>query len=163
MAGDLTIRAVARGDHDQWLALWHAYNQFYGGAGTPPVMPPVAPEVTAATWGRFFDACEPLWALVAQRRGGRLVGFTHFLYHRNTNKVEPVCYLEDLFTAEAARGKGVGRALIEAVAAQARADGVTRVYWHTHETNAAAQRLYDRLAERAGFIMYRMEIPADSG
>src|SRR3546814_13954792 len=79
--------------------------------------PPVAPEVTAATWGRFFDDGEPLWALVAER-DGMLVGFTHYLFHRNTNMIEPVCYLEDLFTAAAARGKGVGRALIESVCAE---------------------------------------------
>lgn len=159
VARAIHVRAVAREDHDQWLPLWHGYNLFYGRTGNPPV----PPAVTAATWGRFFDAYEPLWALVAEDAAagserGRLVGFTHFLYHRNTNKVEPVCYLEDLFTAEAARGRGVGRALIEAVYARAKADGVTRVYWHTHETNATAQSLYDKLAERSGFIMYRKDL-----
>jgi GNAT superfamily N-acetyltransferase len=69
--------------------------------------------------------------------------------------IGPTCYLEDLFTAEAARGRGVGRALIEAVYAQAKADGLTRVYWHTHESNATAMRLYDQVAERPGFVMYR--------
>jgi GNAT superfamily N-acetyltransferase len=153
MSDGIAVRAVARGDYDAWLPLWHGYNVFYGRAEGAP------PAVTAATWGRFFDAYEPLWALVAEdAKSGELLGFTHYLYHRNTNHIQPVCYLEDLFTAEAARGKGVGRALIEAVYAQARADGVTRVYWQTQETNATAMRLYDQVAEKSDFIVYGREV-----
>jgi GNAT superfamily N-acetyltransferase len=150
LSDDIRIRAVARDDYAQWLPLWQGYNAFYGRSGATAV----APAITAATWGRFFDAYEPLWALVAEREGA-LVGLVHYLYHRHTNMIEPTCYLEDLFTAEAARGRGVGRALIEAVYARAKADGLTRVYWHTHESNATAMRLYDQVAERPGFVMYR--------
>lgn len=153
MPNNLQIRPPRPDDHDQWLPLWHAYNVFYGRTGNPPV----DPEVTAATWGRFFDAYEPLWARVAEL-DGKLVGLVHCLFHRNTNMVEPVCYLEDLFTAEAARGRGVGRALIEAVYAEAKAAGVTRVYWHTQEGNATARRLYDQVAEKSEFIMYRKDL-----
>src|SRR3546814_5601081 len=53
--GDIRIRAVHRDDHGQWLPLWHAYNVFYGRPWGQKDEPPVAPEVTAATWGRFFD------------------------------------------------------------------------------------------------------------
>jgi GNAT superfamily N-acetyltransferase len=150
LSDDIRIRAVARDDYDEWLPLWQGYNAFYGRSGATAV----APAITAATWGRFFDAYEPLWALVAEREGA-LLGLVHFLYHRHTNMIAPTCYLEDLFTAEAARGRGVGRALIEAVYARAKADGLTRVYWHTHESNATAMRLYDQVAERPGFVMYR--------
>jgi GNAT superfamily N-acetyltransferase len=153
MSDDIQVRAIRREDYDAWLPLWQGYNAFYGRSGETAV----APEITAATWGRFFDAYEPLWALVADE-GGALVGLVHYLYHRVTNRVGPVCYLEDLFTAEAARGKGVGRALIEAVYAQARADGVTRVYWQTQETNATAMRLYDQVAEKSDFIVYGREV-----
>jgi GNAT superfamily N-acetyltransferase len=153
LSDDIRVRAVARDDYDEWLPLWHGYNAFYGRSGATAV----APAITAATWGRFFDAYEPLWALVAEREGA-LVGLVHYLYHRHTNMIAPTCYLEDLFTAEAARGKGVGRALIEAVYARARADGLTRVYWHTHESNATAMRLYDQVAERPGFVMYRKQL-----
>ena len=73
----------------------------------------------------------------------------------NTTMIGPTCYLQDLFTAESARGLGVGRALIEAVCARARALGATRVYWQTHETNSAAMRLYDQVAEKSGFVVYR--------
>jgi GNAT superfamily N-acetyltransferase len=84
-----------------------------------------------------------------------VLGIVHFIYHRSTWTAGPYCYLQDLFTAEAARGQGVGKALIEAVYAQAKADGASRVYWLTHETNVAARSLYDKLATRTGFIQYR--------
>jgi GNAT superfamily N-acetyltransferase len=153
MSDDIQVRAIRREDYDAWLPLWQGYNAFYGRSGETAV----APEITAATWGRFFDAYEPVWALVAAQEG-RLVGLVHYLFHRVTNRVEPVCYLEDLFTAEAARGRGVGRALIEAVYEEARAAGVTRVYWQTQETNATAMRLYDQVAEKSGFIVYGREV-----
>lgn len=86
---------------------------------------------------------------------GRLRGLAHYLFHRSMIAIAPVCYLQDLFTTPQARGQGVGRALIEAVYDAAHAAGSSRVYWHTHETNAPAQALYDRLAEKSGFIVYR--------
>ena len=95
--------------------------------------------------------------LVAES-GGELLGLTHYLYHRSTTLIEPVCYLQDLFTAEAARGKGVGRALIERVYREAKAAGCSRVYWQTHETNATARTLYDKVAAHYGFIVYRKDV-----
>jgi GNAT superfamily N-acetyltransferase len=103
---------------------------------------------------RFFDAYEPMHALVAER-GGRLVGLAHFLFHRSTTSIAPNCYLQDLFVAEAQRGAGIGAALIAAVYEKAAAAGAPRVYWQTHETNATARRLYDKVAENSGFIVYR--------
>jgi len=150
MSGELIIRAVTRGDYDQWLPLWDGYNAFYGRSGPTAL----APEITAMTWQRFFDAYEPVHALVAEN-GGRLVGLTHYLFHRSTTATAPLCYLQDLFTTEAARGKGIGRALINAVYDVARRAGSPRVYWQTHETNLVAQDLYNKVAERSGFIVYR--------
>jgi GNAT superfamily N-acetyltransferase len=146
----LTVRPVARADYAQWRPLWDGYNAFYGRSGATAL----PTEITAATWARFFDAYEPVHALVAERAGG-LLGLVHYLFHRSTTLIEPTCYLQDLFTAEAARGQGVGRALIAAVYEGAEAAGCTRVYWLTHETNATARKLYDRVAERPGFIVYR--------
>jgi len=145
-----TIRAVQRDDYHQWRPLWDGYNQFYGrhGATALPL------EVTQATWARFFDAYEPMHALVAES-GGALLGLTHFLYHRSTIQIAPSCYLQDLFTNEQARGKGVGRALINAVYEHARGAGIPRVYWQTHETNSTAMQLYDKVAEKSGFVVYR--------
>ena len=149
-AGEVTIRPVTRDDYDQWLPLWEGYNAFYERAGPTAL----APQITAMTWARFFDAYEPVHGLVAES-DGRLIGLTHFLFHRSTTAIEPLCYLQDLFTSEAARGKGVGRALIDAVYDRARLAGSPRVYWQTHETNHTAMLLYDKVAERSGFVVYR--------
>ena len=146
----LTVRSVTRQDYDQWLPLWDGYNAFYGRSGATAL----APEITRTTWVRFFDADEPMHALVAEG-GGRLIGLAHYLYHRSTTSIGPSCYMQDLFTANEARGRGVGRMLIEAVYAVARAAGSPRVYWQTHETNATAMRLYDQVAEKSGFLVYR--------
>ena len=112
------------------------------------------------TWSRLFDAYEPVHALVAEQ-AGQLLGLVHYLFHRNTAMIAPICYLQDLFTIEAARGKGIGRALIESVYERARAAGSSRVYWTTHETNLTAMKLYDQVAERSGFIQYRKQIVQD--
>jgi GNAT superfamily N-acetyltransferase len=137
-------------DFHAWMPLWNGYNAFYGRAG-PTALPP---EVTEMTWSRFFDAYEPMHALVAED-SGKLLGLVHFLFHRSTTQIALTCYLQDLFTVEEARGKGVGRALINAVYQHAAAAGSPRVYWQTHETNSVAMRLYDKVAEKSGFIVYR--------
>jgi GNAT superfamily N-acetyltransferase len=150
MSSDLSICPISRRDYDQWLPLWDGYNAFYGRSGATAL----SQEITAMTWARFFDAYEPVHALVAES-GGELLGLAHYLFHRSTTAIEPVCYLQDLFTGEAARGKGVGRALINRIYEQARLAGSPRVYWQTHETNLTAMRLYDKIAERSGFVVYR--------
>lgn len=153
MSAIVSVREVVRADYEAWLPLWHGYNAFYGRAGTTAL----PSEITATTWSRFFDAYEPVHALVAEA-DGPLLGLAHYLFHRSTIRVEPSCYLQDLFTVPAARGRGVGRALIEAVYERARAAGCARVYWQTHEGNAAARALYDKLAERSGFVIYRKDL-----
>jgi GNAT superfamily N-acetyltransferase len=146
----VTVRPVTRQDYAQWLPLWDGYNAFYGRSGATAL----APDITAMTWARFFDGYEPVHALVAES-DNRLLGLTHYLLHRSTTAIEPTCYLQDLFTAEAARGKGVGRVLIHGVYEQAKRAGSSRVYWQTHETNHTAMQLYDQVAEKSGFIVYR--------
>ncbi len=153
MTTDLVIRPPAANDLAAWLPLWHGYNAFYGREGPTAL----DPRITEATWQRFFNPAEPVFALVAEREGG-LLGLVHFLYHRSTTRIELTCYLQDLFTAPAARGQGVGRRLIEAVYAAARDAGIRRVYWQTHETNAAGRRLYDTVARHQGFIVYAHEV-----
>ncbi|MGH6652883.1 MAG: GNAT family N-acetyltransferase [Sphingopyxis sp.] len=148
--GEYRVRPATRDDYDRWLPLWDGYNAFYGRSGDTAL----APEITAATWDRFFDPYEPMFALVAEQ-DGVLLGLTHYLLHRSTTSLLPSLYLQDLFTTTEARGKGVGRALIEAVYAAARAQGLPRVYWQTHETNETAMTLYDRVAEKSGFLVYR--------
>jgi GNAT superfamily N-acetyltransferase len=147
------IRHVAGADLPRWLPLWDGYNRFYGRYGET-ALPSV---VTQTSWQRFLDPSEPMFALVAELNGD-LVGLAHYLFHRNTSALSLVCYLQDLFTAEAFRGRGIARGLIERVYQEAKLAGAQRVYWHTHETNETAQRLYRKVAERSGFIVFRKSL-----
>jgi len=149
----VTIRDVLPDDFPEWKVLWDGYNSFYGRQGPTALRP----EVTQMTWSRFFDAYEPVHALVAVD-GGALVGIAHYLFHRSTIQIAPTCYLQDLFTSTAARGRGVGRALIAAVYERAVAANAGRLYWQTHESNSTAMALYDKVAERSGFVVYRKMI-----
>lgn len=143
----ITIDKLAPSDREAWESLFRAYIDFY-----QRVEPPAMYE---RAW-REFQADTRLHAFGA-RLDGRLVGITHFLIHPSTSSPD-VCYLQDLFTASDARGKGVGRALIAAVADWAKARGCARVYWTTHESNSTARSLYDKVAENRGFIRYQIEL-----
>ncbi|MBB3642088.1 GNAT family N-acetyltransferase [Variovorax atrisoli] len=149
MTSSLLIRPPVAADYPAWKPLWDGYNAFYGREGPTAL----ADEITQATWQRFFDAYEPVHALVAER-DGQLVGLTHYLFHRSTTRLEPTCYLQDLFTLPSERGKGVGRQLIEGVYERAKLAGVHRVYWQTQVTNTAGRKLYDKVATHDGFIVY---------
>jgi GNAT superfamily N-acetyltransferase len=153
MTATVRVRPIEQADLAAWTPLWDGYNAFYGRAGPTAL----SPAITAATWRRFFDPGEPVFALVAES-SGRLVGLTHYLFHRSTTRIEPTCYLQDLFTVPDVRGQGVGRALILGVYEAARAAGIHEVYWQTHETNDAGRLLYDKVARHAGYIVYEQEV-----
>jgi GNAT superfamily N-acetyltransferase len=142
----IEIRPIQPDERAAWEPLWSGYLTFYETA--------VSPEVTETTWRRIHDPDEPIYALGAYL-DGRLIGIVHYLFHRSTWTIEDYCYLQDLFTAVEARGQGAGRALVEAVYQQAQEARASRLYWHTHESNAVARGLYDTLADRSGFIVYR--------
>ena len=146
----IVIREVKSDDFSQWLKLWTGYNAFYGRSG--PTALPI--EITNATWQRFFDPEEPVHALVAESND-EIVGLVHYLFHRSTILLQPTCYLQDLFTEPNARGSGIGQKLITAVYDRASVEGSPRVYWQTHETNTTAMQLYNKVAERSGFLVYR--------
>ena len=153
MPAPLTIRPIAPEDLAPWRPLWDGYNAFYGREGATAL----DEAVTLATWQRFLDPAEPVHAFVAVA-DGTLVGLVHYLFHRSTTRLHDVCYLQDLFTAPDHRGRGVGRRLIEAVYAAARAAGSSRVYWQTQATNAAGRALYDQVARHAGSIVYTHDL-----
>ena len=144
------IRPVPAEDFAAWIVLWDGYNAFYGREGAT-VLPR---EITQMTWSRFFDAYEPVHAVVAESSRG-LVGLAHYLFHRSTIQIQPSSYMQDLSTSDAARGKGVGPALTAAAYERARSAGAKRVYWQTHETNTVAMRLYAKVAERSGCVVDR--------
>lgn len=142
----LEVRPLQASDRDAWAALWTAYLEFYDSS------------VPAPTYDIYFDRLlgndpRDFNGLVAIQNG-KIVGFTHYLFHRHGWKVEDVCYLQDLYADPAVRGMGIGHALIEAVYGAADANGTPAVYWLTQEGNAQARKLYDRVAQVSDFIKY---------
>ena len=150
MNAPVTIRMAERRDHDAWLPLWRGYQTFY--------KVDLGDEVTRRTWERFHDPAEPMHCAVAEQPDGRLVGMVHYIFHRSCWMVNDSCYLQDLFATPEVRGLGVGRALIEHVYARAAEAKSPRVWWLTHETNHTAMQLYDRIADKSGFVQYRKAI-----
>lgn len=146
MSARIAIRPVGEGERAAWEPLWRGYLTFY--KATLP------PETTDVAWRRLHDPAEPMFVLGAYV-DGRLAGIVHYLFHRSTWTPGDYCYLQDLFVADDMRGLGLGRALIEAVYEAATAAGASRVYWLTRGDNTTARRLYDQVADNAGFIQYR--------
>ncbi|WP_166221967.1 GNAT family N-acetyltransferase [Pseudomonas atagonensis] len=145
----IEIRPVSVDDHSAWLPLWQAYLRFYNTE--------LPDAVTESSWQRFLDPGEPTHAALAWVNG-KAVGMVHYIYHRSNWSIENSCYLQDLLVVPQTRGTGVGRRLIEHVYVTAKADGCCKVHWLTHETNGTAIQLYERIAERPGFIQFRKAI-----
>jgi GNAT superfamily N-acetyltransferase len=145
----ITIRPLDAGDRAAWEPLWQGYLTFYKAS--------LSPETTDTTFARLTGGEEPMGGFIAQR-GEETLGIVNYVLHRTTWSLKEICYLQDLYTVEAARGTGVGRRLIEAVRAMAEAKGCFRVYWQTHESNLQAQALYDKVAQKSGFIVYRQPL-----
>ena len=143
----ILVRSLRREDEAEWRRLWRAYLAFYETE--------LPEEIYATYFERLLgDDPQDYHGLVAEM-DGRIVGLTHYLFHRHGWKIENVCYLQDLYADPDVRGSGVGRALIEAVYAAADDAGAPAVYWLTLEFNATARRLYDRIGEATPFIEYQ--------
>lgn len=146
----MEIRAITAADKDQWQALWDGYQTFYDHPGRPQ-------EFFDQAFTRLLSGDAGDFQGLVADEGGTLLGLTHFVFHPSLWRPGGVCYLQDLFTVPEARGKGTGRALIEAVAAAAEARGAEAVYWLTAEDNYAGRMLYDRVATRTPFIKYQRD------
>jgi GNAT superfamily N-acetyltransferase len=144
----ISIGRLEARDRAAWEELFAGYHAFYGRPDWPA-------RNYEEAWGRLER--DDLIHARGARLDGRLVGIVHFLAHPSTTSAD-VCYLQDLFTAPEARGRGVARALIAEVERWAREQGCARVYWHTHAENKAARLLYDRVAENRGFIQYLIQL-----
>ena len=149
MAEDLVIRPLQKGDEAAWRRLWTAYLEFYESS--------VAEEVYRSSFDRMLagnaGAPNEFRGLIALL-DGKPVGLVHYLFHRHGWRIENVCYLQDLYADPEVRGKGIGRALIEAVYAAADAEGCPTVYWMTQDFNTTARKLYDRIGKLTPFIKY---------
>lgn len=148
----ITIRPLAKSDFDAWEALWQGYITFYKAT--------IASYVTRLTFNRLTGGTEPMGGFVAEQ-DGRIVGIVNWVMHRTTWSAKDICYLQDLYTLPELRGGGAGRKLIEAVRAMAEEKGAFRVYWQTHESNETAMKLYDKVADKSGFLVYRIPLPQD--
>jgi len=145
-ASDLVIRPVGPDERAAWEPLWNGYLTFYETA--------VSKDVSDVLWQRLHDPAEPMHLLGAYQ-GGRLIGIAQYIFHRSCWTIGDYCYLQDLFVAPDVRGSGAGRALISAVEGAAHKAGATRLHWLTKEDNHSARALYDKMADRSGFIQYR--------
>jgi len=143
----MTVRPLNVADREAWGPLWQGYLEFY--------KTELAPEITDVTWSRLLDPAEGMHSLITENESGEMIGIVHYLYHRVTWAVADRYHLEDRFVAEAARGTGAGRALIEAVYAAADARGADQVYWLTQNFNTDGRRLYDRVGRVTPFIKYQ--------
>lgn len=148
MKSPLRIRALTAADRPDWDEMWAGYLTFYKSS--------LPPEISDNTFARLLAG--ELIGLIAEDGEGRVLGFAHALLHANTWSPKPVCYLEDLFVREAARGTGAGRAFIEALIVRGKAEGWLRLYWQTASDNHTAQLLYDRLATRTDWLRYELEL-----
>jgi len=128
--------------------MWAQYLHFYAAR--------VPEDTSTATFGRLCGRSDGLFGYVAEADAS-LVGLAHAVVHPTTWSTRPVCYLEDLFVEPSARGSGVGRALIDAVVAEARVRGAVSVYWHTQEFNAQARRLYDTVGRLRSWVVYEID------
>ncbi|HWI30962.1 MAG TPA: GNAT family N-acetyltransferase [Microbacterium sp.] len=144
------IAPLTQADHDDWLALWWGYLEFY--EATLPA------TQTILTFERLLDPASGIHGAVARDDSGRTIGFAHWLTHAATWSEGPYCYLEDLFVHPDARGSGAGAALIEHVRAWAAEHGCSKVYWLTQKHNDRARALYDRVAESTGFVHYEIRL-----
>ena len=142
----LKVRQLKENDHDRWYPLWRAYQRFY--------KVDIPAEVSAVTWRRLLDPGEAMFGAIALL-GKEAVGIVHWLLHRSCWTVGDYCYLQDLFVVQGNCARGIGRELIDHVTASAQELKCSRVYWLTHEANTNAMILYDRVAERSGFVQYR--------
>lgn len=151
MSNTHTVRIATASDETAWRALWRGYQSFYE--------IDLADTVNDLTWSRISRSDTPdMGSLLAANAQGRTVGMLNYVIHHNTWSVEPVCYLEDLFVDPDARGSGAARALIEHLSAMGRGAGWNRIYWHTARDNSQAQILYNKIAERTGWVRYDLDL-----
>ncbi|MDO8290361.1 MAG: GNAT family N-acetyltransferase [Parvibaculum sp.] len=142
------IRLITAADRAVWDVLWAGYLEFYK-ANVPP-------EISDATFRRILSG--HFIGLIAEDKEGKALGLAHAHLHAGTWGTKPVCYLEDLYVSEEARGLGIGRALIVELTTRGRREGWQRLYWQTARDNLQAQKLYDKLAQRTDWLRYDLDL-----
>lgn len=142
------VRELCAEDYLQWRPLWDGYTHFYECE--------LDESVTAFTWERALNPHSSLFCRVAEN-DGKVIGFAMCLLHEGTWSTAPICYLEDLFVDENFRGAGAGHALIDALLAEGKREGWSKLYWITRENNPA-RKLYDKFGEADDYVRYRISL-----
>jgi GNAT superfamily N-acetyltransferase len=145
----LDIKPLSKDQYEEWYPLWQGYLTFYETS--------LPDEIAKNNWTRFFDDNEPVGAIGAFI-DGKMVGFVHYIFHRTNWSLYSTCYLQDLYANPGVRGEGIGRALIEAVYTKAKEQGLEQVYWMTQNHNKTARKLYDKIADDHGFMVYEKDV-----
>src|SRR5947209_13827355 len=143
----LDIRRLQTSDRSAWERMFRAYLDFYGTS--------IEPAAYDDAWSALL-ADSKIHARTAWV-DGRMSGLAHFLVHGHSH-ANDLCYLQDLFTAPEARGRGVARALIAYVTEWARARHCSGLCWQTHVSNMRARGVYAQVAEHQGFIVYEIAL-----
>jgi GNAT superfamily N-acetyltransferase len=147
----VAIRRIEPRDAGRWRALWDGYCAFYEREPSEPI--------ARHAWERILDPQSPVYAIVAERGDGHVIGMANYILHENTATLTPVCYLQDLFVDPAERAHGVGQQLIDWLVAEMQRQGWSRLYWNTRENNYRARGLYDKYTPHSGFLRYVVNNP----
>lgn len=129
-----TIRPALPADARLVAPLFDAYRQFYGKPAEPDVALRFVSERLANADSAIF---------LALGDDGEALGFTQLYPSFSSVSAGRVYILNDLFVAPQGRGKGIGRALLDAAAAFGREKGALRLALSTARTNTTAQGLYE--------------------
>ena len=150
MTAPWIVRPAQADDVSRWLLLWRAYCASLDHS--------ISDEISNSVWSRILDPSEPIWCIFVSQAGDEPQGFANYVLHPHSWSLRTVCYLEDIFVAPDSRCRGAGRVLIEKLVALGREEGWRRIYWHTHEDNHRARRLYDQIVERTDYIRYDIDL-----
>ena len=146
---EVSIRPLINDDFQTWQKLWRGYIDFYEAS--------IPESMFKVTWSRLMNPSYNEYGIAAVL-DGKLEGITHYSFQNSTWAETNYCYLEDLFVNPEVRGKGLGRALIDAVLEEAKKAGSERLYWNTDRTNETARKLYDSYVQESGKVQYRIKL-----
>jgi GNAT superfamily N-acetyltransferase len=152
MSAGLVVARPTAADRAGWRRLYEGYAAFY----KRPMTDAIADRVWA--WIAAPGEHGPCEGVVARSAGGAVVGLAHFRDMASPLRGAVAGFLDDLFVDPAERGGGVGRALLDHVAAVGRARGWPFYRWLTGDDNYRARALYDRVATRTMWLTYQRDL-----
>jgi GNAT superfamily N-acetyltransferase len=142
---DVIVRPPEASDEQDWRALWQGFQTHFGGA--------IPAQASAQTWRLLLDESAPLNGLLAIA-GGRACGLAHYSFTPFAWTATPVCFLQDLYVDESARGLGAGRALVQGVYDVAQAAGAANVFWLADAADERLLRFYRAIALETPYVRF---------